>query len=256
MITSILRQSYPFQRLYLNVPKTYEIPRPIKTIDDERFAVNVCERDYGPITKLLPTLDIETDPETVIVICDDDRKWKRHTLSHFIKSHVEHPTDALSLSGFCIGSFPIYFQRCSNSDVDYLVDWIEGTSGILLKRSMIRDSKLLTDFTGFSQDTQRLLFKNDDHWISYVLEKNNINRRKIKGYSEDFFTDTYIRKIDAISGNFLFYIKVAKLSTTLGIYHRTLPINMESGQYSIPVIVIILLICWIMYRMTKRIIKV
>ena len=75
VLDSILSQTRPLDCLYLNIPniskkgKQYRIPEFLKI---KNLVLNRCE-DYGPITKLLPVLDIETDPDTYIVTFDDDR---------------------------------------------------------------------------------------------------------------------------------------------------------------------------------------
>ena len=40
------------------------------------------EKDYGPITKLLPTLSIETNPTTLIIILDDDHIYDPQLVRH------------------------------------------------------------------------------------------------------------------------------------------------------------------------------
>ena len=69
----------------------------------------------GPATKLIPTLEVETDPDTIIVVIDDDTVYPRHLLESIV-------------DGFRID--PLYAQvgHCgdpllSNSESDFERDY-------------------------------------------------------------------------------------------------------------------------------------
>lgn len=241
VILSILNQSHDFDVLYLNIPRTYKVRESLRSIDDKRFVLNFCEKDYGPITKLVPTLKLEHDPESIIIFCDDDQIWADNTLETFIKSHEKFPRDALSFSGWCVGNFPFYFQLAWNTEDSHLVDWIQGTTGILIKRGMLDPDKLL-DYTEYSDENKALIFKNDDHWISYHLYLNGINRRKIPGKSSDFFKDTEYKHIDAISTEIDFFWKVLKITRVFNFYEKQLPICLETTFISFIVLFCICLV--------------
>lgn len=66
-----------FDKLILNVPfsyKRFEMNnkglQKLESIRDSRFILNRC-RDHGPLTKILPTLDI-IPQDTILLVCDDD----------------------------------------------------------------------------------------------------------------------------------------------------------------------------------------
>ena len=245
VILSILNQSVHFDALYFNVPEMslknipYKIPLFIKNINDERFILNRCI-DYGPITKLIPTLEKETDPDTIIIICDDDQIWAKNTLELFLIKQKEFPNDALSLSGFCIGKFPFLFQIDCKSETDPLVDWIQGTTGILIKRCMLNTEKL-KDYSKV-QINERILRRNDDHWINYHLHCNHINRRKIAGDSEKYFSDGDIRRVDAISGRVgIFQLEILYICLSLNIYNKTLPIHFNTTKYGFVIAFVIII---------------
>ena len=253
VILSILNQTHSFDRLYFNIPKksnkgiAYRIPDSISSIADPRFILNRCNVDYGPITKLLPTLERETDPETVILCCDDDSIWHPKTLQLFLRKHKAHPEDALSLSGFCLGKFPLYFQGVSNTPIDIEVDWIQGTHGILIKRKML-DTRSLLDYSCFV-GKEKLLIANDDHWITYNLNKNGIKRYKIAGNCKKYFLQSDAKRIDAISGNLLsFNTGILKICYILSIYNRNVPLLYADNTWSLPILIVIILILLAIYK--------
>jgi hypothetical protein len=61
------------------------------------------EVDYGPLTKIVPTLYKETDPETIVITVDDDKIYKPQTIR------------SVSCSGsFFFRIFPFYSSRLSH----------------------------------------------------------------------------------------------------------------------------------------------
>jgi hypothetical protein len=50
--------------------------------------VNTCD-DYGVLTKSLATLEIETDPETLIVVVDDDMVYQPRVVEGLVKAYEE-----------------------------------------------------------------------------------------------------------------------------------------------------------------------
>ena len=74
MLESVKSQG-GYDRFVINIPRrcarndeSYVIPEWM----EELVEVNQCEDDLGPAMKLLPILQSETDPETLIVTADDD----------------------------------------------------------------------------------------------------------------------------------------------------------------------------------------
>src|SRR3989344_2388349 len=57
----------------LREKKEYNIPRLASTLN---VIVNRCD-DYGPLTKLLPTLDRFDNPNDIIITIDDDQRYDR-----------------------------------------------------------------------------------------------------------------------------------------------------------------------------------
>lgn len=91
------------QKLILNVPNysskgvKYVIPDRIRQLESDKFIINHCEVDEGPITKLLPTLrreDISEDDNIIIV--DDDVHYKDN-LFRILQNSIEKNPKAVSL---------------------------------------------------------------------------------------------------------------------------------------------------------------
>lgn len=80
IILNMLKHLKGFDKLVLNIPHNYKNFKmennslstlsKLESIRDSRFILNRTE-DHGPVTKLLPTLDIVPE-ESIILLCDDD----------------------------------------------------------------------------------------------------------------------------------------------------------------------------------------
>ncbi|AYV86670.1 MAG: hypothetical protein Sylvanvirus6_11 [Sylvanvirus sp.] len=86
VLRSLDRQTQRVDQIYLHIPWRLErtqqpypsIPESLQTcISQMSTPLRVCRgQDYGPITKLAPTLDLEKDPFTILLAFDDD--WILH----------------------------------------------------------------------------------------------------------------------------------------------------------------------------------
>ena len=78
IIINMLSKLSGVDKIVLNLPYkykrfdmlTFEQLRKLLSIRDKRFILNRCD-DFGPATKLIPTLDIAPE-ESILVVCDDD----------------------------------------------------------------------------------------------------------------------------------------------------------------------------------------
>lgn len=50
-----------------------------------------ARKDFGPATKLLPTLEVETDPETIIITIDDDTYYSTTTVAELEEEMLRRP---------------------------------------------------------------------------------------------------------------------------------------------------------------------
>jgi hypothetical protein len=196
VIKSVLAGSIQPAKIYLNLPKiskrendTYKVPK-----DIEEF-VNVCEDDYGPITKLYPVLEKETDPDTVIICIDDDKEYSPYLLEHLLKSSEEFPDSCVCVSGWNyinianLVALPIKFPI---PNLAKQVEILQCYNGVLYKRSFFKDLSLLRKMMAVTK--YRTV---DDIIISMYLQRQNVPIVCVPGHvnnkslSEDEYKDNY-----------------------------------------------------------------
>lgn len=115
--TILDKQYHPVDLVQINLPHvfmrtgaTYGHIDRYSFLKNDRIRIVRCE-DFGPATKLLPTLETETDPATLIVVVDDDTAYPRNFIMSMLYLHkqvphlpiVGHPGDVLltnNLSSF------------------------------------------------------------------------------------------------------------------------------------------------------------
>ncbi|KAF6251797.1 methyltransferase domain-containing protein [Scenedesmus sp. NREL 46B-D3] len=71
-----------------------EIPSEAKALEKQFpgvVKVLAPKKDYGPATKLLPTLEVETDPETIIITVDDDTFYSPTTVIELEDEMLRRP---------------------------------------------------------------------------------------------------------------------------------------------------------------------
>jgi len=102
VVDSILGQSVRPDRIVLNVPDRYRgrAPYPSFEVDDGVEINRFAGGDLGPIAKILPTLDLVADPETVIITLDDDVAYPPCLLRSLFEAAREHPDMAFGSKGF------------------------------------------------------------------------------------------------------------------------------------------------------------
>ena len=149
-------------------------PRVIPSV----FDVHWCE-DFGPATKILPTLKRYEETNTTIVYCDDDRVYHPDWLARLAATSKRHPGCAISdecNSIAAIGhkyrhpkkdwryrmkravSFGYYAPYLVNRETDW--DVAEGFGGVLIRPSFFSDAVF---------DIPRQVRTVDDIWLSANL---------------------------------------------------------------------------------------
>lgn len=170
-LDTMITQTTQPTSIYINVPtifkrtgETYDDNKleEIKKIDS-RIQINRCE-DKGPITKILSTLKLVSNPNTIIIIMDDDIKYNSKTVEILVNSLKQNPD---KVNAGSIGSFFI------NDNINI----VEGFSGICFYRKIFND-----DFYKLIDDTNSYVhcYKSDDFIISHYLNKNNIKSIKVE----------------------------------------------------------------------------
>ncbi len=104
-LKSLLDQSRPPKRIYLNVPEwsqrencAYEVPAFLTGL--KGVIVRRCE-DWGPATKVIPAL-LSEDSDQLILVTDDDRIYPKDMLEVMEQQAVRHPDQALACAGWVV----------------------------------------------------------------------------------------------------------------------------------------------------------
>ncbi len=170
-IKSILDQTLQPNMIYINLPKIFN-RHPEKTTFDiiPNFLINNLIKinyvdDIGPLTKLLPTLHYETDPNTILITIDDDIYYPKDLIDIGVKYLIHY--DCL-IASRC--DFEEYKTSNSNSSSLPYCDsnLFEGFGGVFYFR------KFLNNFNfEIIKNLPEYLFYSDDLYLSnYILNQN------------------------------------------------------------------------------------
>ncbi len=141
---------------------------------DSRVHIVVLEKDFGPASKLLGTLLVEKDPNTIIVYGDDDRLVPSQLASRILfYSRKYGSTDALGVMGGWVGQqTSSYCGRSLELGVNSVS--MLGGAGIVAVRRKFYDE------TAFDvMKLSKSCFLGDDFYLSYILHRRKIRRRLI-----------------------------------------------------------------------------
>ena len=127
--------------------------------------------DVGPLTKLVPALSVETDPSTVIITCDTDKRYPP-TLSLTLAQHTAaNPTAAYGACGWGflfrpapIGVVPVYVPWAMRGTHGRQVDVLQAVCGNAYRRSFF-PAVNHSDFPLFTTPHVHCL-TTDDLWIA------------------------------------------------------------------------------------------
>lgn len=117
VIYSILNQTVKPSKLVLNIPNIYERTNekyeiPLWLTLEKKVHLNFCKKDYGPITKLVPTLKLISNKKyknCYIITIDDDIRYPLNMVETYYKFLTDNPhVYAAGLSGFNFINFRIY----------------------------------------------------------------------------------------------------------------------------------------------------
>jgi len=156
-------QNQNVDAIYLNIPyicnktNTRYDPLPDYLTSMENISIVRCE-DYGPLTKLLPTLAKETDPSTIIIICDDDMIYNDKNWADGLVDAVNSKTVAS-------------YETWNDEELHILM----GYKGFAFQRQSFGP-----DYLKYFLNLSQACKFGDDYAISYYLNKKGIRILKIK----------------------------------------------------------------------------
>lgn len=177
-IASLLDQKIRPDKIILNIPKfskrekrPYLIPDFLKQCP--YILINEIEEDMGPATKLLPTLNLLKETDTLIVIGDDDEVYPKQLFANYLNNQSNFKDSTMTLVGWnapednnhshkkikygAIGSIP---NNAIEVRTPTQVDCVQGASTYAVRTSFFSDK--LFDYTRAPKQA----FFVDDIWIS------------------------------------------------------------------------------------------
>jgi len=189
---SLIDQSIKPSDIYINIPEKYrdmdeyDIPNDITKLS--LVTVKRIEKDLGPASKLLPILKLShIDPNTMIIILDDDQIYSDKLIENYITFEKVYPNSALCLCGWRVpsngkhnsrkslrGSGVKIFQPKPNIQQDENIEILQGASSFMVKPRFFN-----ADVFDYS-DAPKQAFFVDDIWFSGHLARNGINKKVIK----------------------------------------------------------------------------
>ena len=104
VLDSIFNQLTSPDAVYLNLPKryrnrdTYIIPDWLS--DVQQLTLQQQGDDLGPVMKILPVLEVETDPDTLLITIDDDVRYPPDTILALQTAAQANPKSAFGSRGF------------------------------------------------------------------------------------------------------------------------------------------------------------
>ncbi|KAF1317070.1 hypothetical protein FI667_g14977, partial [Globisporangium splendens] len=144
----------------------------------EKVYLIVIDTDFGPASKVLGTLLVEQDPETIIVYGDDDRVYPRQLCDRALHYTAKFPNEAIAvLGGWIAAEDSLYCGRSLEVGVNR-VSFVGGAGGVAVKRRFFGIGEATMpafEIANFS----KACFLGDDYYLSHLLSNNGVSRRLV-----------------------------------------------------------------------------
>lgn len=178
-LDSIMKQTYPVKRIHVNIPYT--------SLKGKKYPEDIIEKlkrkypnvffdridtDYGPITKLLPTIKYLKNNEWIVLV-DDDVIYDKN----MIKPLIDSGYNAVGYA--CRQGEELKYITSENIKKDKPCDILETYAGVLYKGDIFNDFEKYHKKYHGNKNTTCLL--QDDLQIAHYLKEKNIKRMIIKG---------------------------------------------------------------------------
>ncbi|CAM9230948.1 unnamed protein product, partial [Ectocarpus fasciculatus] len=190
-LQSMLDQDIDVDAVYLHVPMMHGVrfgsasealPDSVHELAKKfpRLIINRNCSDYGPATKLIPTLELELNPDTLIITVDDDMIFKRTAVRTLVRHHINSPDTVFSNAGQIIdfaSDGPASSLGISVRSADlwkdgvYPIDILEAFMGAIYRRDFF-------DLEEMKRIPKECLYT-DDIWVSANLAARGIPRVKL-----------------------------------------------------------------------------
>jgi hypothetical protein len=180
VLNSLENLTYENYEVHFNIPfvykktgEDYQIPNWLK--NTEKIKIFRTE-DYGPATKLVPTVKRVEDLNTIIIVLDDDLSYENDFIEYHMSKRKLYPNAALGFAGLESKKDGVcHYCTARNEDVE--VNILEGYKTVSFQRSFFKN-----DFESFILENMSW---DDDMLISAYLAKENIPRIVISTGKEE-----------------------------------------------------------------------
>jgi hypothetical protein len=251
-IISLNNQTRKLDSIYVNIPyicknKRYIIPQWMLNMDT--ITIIRCD-DYGPITKLIPALQRETNPDTCIITVDDDVVVNKNLVKTFEKYGKKYPNSAIGFSGICMGS--LFFWQYNDGQKDHETDVLEGVWTVMYRKKLFDVDELLAFINlPMNKTIKNYLKKNDDHWISSYLGFKKIKKITIAKYMSNYVKFLPTKNVSPLHGRFSVineHASIISLFRKNGIYKCHYKWYKSMGFYIISIIIVIIYVVYILLK--------
>jgi len=187
-IESLLNQNYNEYEIHINIPgrskqtgEEYIIPEWLKEISNDKLKIFSDLEDLGPVTKIYYTLQRITNPESIIIVCDDDLVYH----PDMIKEHIKNQSEQDCVFGYdALGSYESKFGDIRDHYVVSVPFEVRGKvlqhyKTVSYKRKYFNDDffNFVTEYYSWS----------DDILLSAYMQKNKITRLVMPYEEEEKF---------------------------------------------------------------------
>ncbi|CEG37379.1 uncharacterized protein PHALS_04973 [Plasmopara halstedii] len=144
----------------------------------DKLRLVVLDTDFGPSSKVLGTLLVEQDPDTIIVYGDDDRIYPPQLCERALHYTHKYPHDVIAvLGGWISAEDGLYCGRSLEVGVNS-VSFVGGAGGVAVKRKFFGlDEETIPAFQVINMS--KACFLGDDYYLSHLLSRNGIRRRLV-----------------------------------------------------------------------------
>lgn len=275
-IATLQKQTRALDAIYVTIPqRATRLNRDYPPVPDDLSAMCTVIRtdvDYGPITKIYGGLMSESEPDTVIISCDDDVEFPENFIETLLHHHNTHPNDVICGTGALIGKGLHFISIVSSIHPfhnwsgftgfevlkeGHKVDLIFGVAGVLYTRKCFPENEKLHESLFQHSLNETTIFHNDDVLISGYLSKVGITRRV-------FYDIPVIKHInqdaDALSADIFGMIlrlnKSIDKAKELGFFTTMEPLGVDEtpagrGVFVLLVIIIVIILCVCLWRILR-----
>ena len=146
----LINLSYKNYEIHFNIPFTnkkteedYEIPEWLEKLQSDKLKIFRTD-DYGPITKILPTVLRVKDPNQLIITIDDDLEYMDGFIEYHLRKRQKYDDCAIGFAG--IGAINGTCHFCTTVNKDVRVKILEGYKTVSYRRRFFDD-----DFRDFAK---------------------------------------------------------------------------------------------------------